>query len=314
MSDKNCMLAYKYKEGKVLLSDKWLVQPKFDGMRMLAIYDGTIQLLSRADKEMTYWDGVFDKSIKQIAKRIKEKLGQHTAFRHFVLDGEVMCSSKDFQNTMRKKAKKADKSSLIYHIFDILPLADWEEKKSKFTQIDRMGVVNLCVKPTKQITPVLGQFTNSYEDVNNYYTEQLRIGHEGVILKKLEGRYEWKRSKNWIKLKPLNDYTGRVIAIHRGKGKFRTMAGSISVEGTISDVLVKTEKHGVAKPIPFVTNVNLSTNIIRQYFWKNRVMLLKKKAIVDIVAQEPSFKIKRGDVAKLRFSKFIRLRGYKEVE
>ena len=311
MSDKICMCAYKYKEGKVSLSDKWIVQPKFDGMRMLMfIKNGKIlSLLSRGNKEMKYWHGVFDDHIKPISK-VAAKFG----VKHFVLDGEVLDSSNDFQGTMRKKAKKADKDSLVYHVFDLLSIDEWEDHKTKISQLARIDRIDKLIPREGNIRQVIGEPAWSEKDVHDYYEKQLKLGYEGIILKKPEGRYEWKRSKSWIKLKPINDYSGRVIAIHPGKGKFRKTAGSVSVEGIIDDHLVVMEKYGVPKPIPFITNVNLSTDKIRKYFWTNCEALLKKKAIVDIQAQEPSFKIKRGEVAKLRFSKFIRLRGYKEVE
>ena len=278
----------------------WIVEPKIDGMRMHAFIDAkdNVVIKSYANKVMDYWEGVFDKAIIKFVRKGLQVRGP------YVLDGEAKVRKGTFQDTMSAKAEDADKSSLVYWVFDHMTMKEWALQECYVHQYERTlqladarkflaklhrgkSIGNIDVLPYSQCET---------HNLKLAFEQALRAGHEGIVAKRMDSLYEWKRSKNWLKMKQLNTYDGRIVAIHEGEGKFKGMAGSITIEGTIDD----------ENETPFETNVNLSTNEVREDFWKNRKKFIGRT--VEVAAQEPSFKVKRGIVAALRHSKYIRLR------
>lgn len=274
---------------------EWLVEPKIDGMRMIAHVStkNKVSIYSYAGKVMKYWHGVFDEAIVKFVRKGLKITGA------YVLDGEVKLKNGNFQDTMSAKAEDAPKGDLVYYIFDHMTLKEWTAQDCVALQINRSRSLRVAFKKLRHACGNVSTLLHSVVDasqIRQVYKTYIAYGHEGAVAKRVDGEYEWKRSKNWFKLKPLHTYDGLVVAIHEGKGKFLGMAGSITVEGTIDD----------ENETRFTTNVNLSTNKVRSFFWKNRKKLLK--AWVEIKAQEPSFKAKRGKIAALRHSKYIKLR------
>lgn len=278
----------------------WVVEPKIDGMRMHAFIDikDRVVIKSYANKVMGYWKGVFDSNI---IKFVRKGLG---IAGPYVLDGEVKLRKGSFQDTMSAKAADADKSGLVFWVFDHMHMSAWKKQELEEVQIERTIKLAeakrhlLRLHRGKSIgnVDVLPYSECSADQIKLAFKQARMAGHEGIVAKLYDGEYEWKRSKNWLKLKPLKTFDGKIVAIHEGEGKFKGMAGSLTIEGTIDD------EHDT----PFVTNVNLSTNKVRIDFWKNRKKRLGQ--VVEIKAQEPSFKKSRGKVAALRHSKYITLR------
>ena len=296
------MKATRYKKELAKSKDNkpWIVEPKVDGMRMHAFVDANdkVVIKSYANKIMKYWQGVFD---KDIIKFIRKGLG---ITGPYVLDGEVKLTGGTFQDTMSAKAADADKSGLVYWTFDHMHMDAWKYQEFPHVQIERtVALANakkrlLRLHRGKKIGNVdVLSYAECKPDALTYAFEfALKAGHEGIVAKRYDGLYEWKRSKNWLKMKPVKTFDGKIIAIYEGRGKFAGMAGSILVKGTIDD------EHET----PFETNVNLSTNEVREMFWKNRKKLIGRT--VEVEAQEPSFKARRHKVAALRHSKYVRLR------
>ena len=296
------MKATRYKKELAKSRDDkpWIVEPKVDGMRMHAFVDAkdNVVIKSYANKIMKYWQGVFDKNIIKFIRKGLGMTGQ------YVLDGEVKLTRGTFQDTMSAKAANANKSRLVYWVFDHMYMDAWRFEETPHVQIERTIQLAEAKKRLLRLhrgkkignVDVLPYSECKSNNLELAFTQAVSAGHEGIVAKRYDGLYEWKRSKNWLKMKQLKTYDGKIVAIHAGEGKFQGMAGSITIEGTIDN------EHET----PFETNVNLSTNEVREMFWKNRKKLIGRT--VEVAAQEPSYKEKRGRVAALRHSKYIRLR------
>lgn len=295
---------YKVELTALYLDEIWIVEPKLDGMRMHAYIsaNNTVIIKSYADKVMGYWKGVFEDSIIKFVRKGLRISGA------YVLDGEVKLRNGTFQETMSAKAEDADKSDLVYWVFDHMPMKAWKAKRYDELQISRTLQLAEAKSALKRLhrgkcignVDVLPYSECKPNALQRSFEFALKAGHEGIVAKRHDLTYEWKRSKAWLKMKALHTYDGQIVAIHEGEGKFLGTAGSITVEGTIDN------EHATA----FTTNVNLSTDEVRAYFWKNRKKLLKRKVWVEIQAQEPSYKRSRGNgkVAALRGSKYVKLR------
>lgn len=287
---KPVMKAVKYDDKKHAdNSGKYIMEPKIDGMRMTAevkVKEKRVDIRSSTGKLMAYWSSVFDKALLKFAKA----LGKDCV----VFDGEVW-DGVSFQTTMEAKGKDADRSKLKYYIFDVIDLADWIAKDSCF-QRHRTELLQNNRKHATGNIEVIGSEIMDWDDLEERYDKYLDAGFEGIMIKDPHGVYEWHRSKYWIKRKMIDTYDAQIKEIHEGKGKFKGMAGSITVKGITED------------DVFFVSNVNLSSNDVRKEFWRRRKSLVATGAWVEVSAQCLSFKEKRGKVAALRHSKYIRLR------
>ena len=84
------------------------------------------------------------------------------------------------------------------------------------------------VRRVDSVTCVLGD--DVQEVVRNYYKEIVDAGGEGVIVKDLDGYYEFKRSKNWLKAKEWLTMDLRIVGFTEGYGKRENTIGGLICE------------------------------------------------------------------------------------
>ena len=110
----------------------FVVTKKLDGLRCVAIIDsnGNVKFFTRQGKE---YDGLVE------IERDIRKLG----FVNMVLDGELLANSEGSTNEVytetssKARNKDKNKTGLIYHVFEMLPLDEFQNGKSKLNTIDR---------------------------------------------------------------------------------------------------------------------------------------------------------------------------------
>jgi len=210
------------------------VEPKYDGMRLIASFDDTLgryKFYTRAGHDV----GVLDLLQAPLEKLI-ELLGQHYAF-----DGEIVTGS--FSETMsdvRKMDKQVAKAT--FRIFDILPpdflgigTLEWMDQTHRRKLLEsafRPNGVYMDITAgsgaTLMIPPVYK--VNSEAEIYNYYNAFLRDGHEGAMIKKPDAPYVRKRSFFWMKVKPKETDDLRVIGGFEGTGKFENSLGGLIVD------------------------------------------------------------------------------------
>ncbi|HEX6307287.1 MAG TPA: hypothetical protein VFZ69_03805 [Longimicrobiales bacterium] len=142
----------------------WLFERKIDGIRLLSFRDDTeIRLLSR---------NRLPRHIPHVAEALRS-LPVHDV----VLDGE---SAWD------------ERSAVAYHVFDIL----WLNGRSltDLPLVDRYALLDELplAPPLGRVEPVTGE---------KPWERACREGWEGVIAKRLDSRYEHRRSRSWLKMK-----------------------------------------------------------------------------------------------------------------
>ena len=100
------------------------LEVKLDGVRVLAVVTGNAcTLFSRNGKEFLNFPHIAEAILEN---RKAFQYGRGTAGR-FVLDGEIVGES--FQKLMKQAQRKSDveTTGMVYHIFDIMPLAEFQE-------------------------------------------------------------------------------------------------------------------------------------------------------------------------------------------
>ena len=123
-------------EGKV--AGKKLIEVKLDGVRVITIVhpDGRVDQFSRNGKELVNFAHV-KAEFHAIADKLPEAM---------VFDGEIMSAS--FQDLMRQVHRKSNVRArdAVLHLFDCLPLADFEQGRSDATQLERSHALQAFYK------------------------------------------------------------------------------------------------------------------------------------------------------------------------
>ena len=142
--------------------DEWTFERKLDGIRLLAFKNGDdVRLFSRTQNA-------------QHLPRISATVAALPA-REIVLDGELTW----------------DRQS-GFHVFDILWLDGRDLRELPLTERRRLLDTFDLAAPLHRVKPI--------HDAEPW-TRACAEGWEGVIAKRLDSRYEEKRSKHWLKMK-----------------------------------------------------------------------------------------------------------------
>lgn len=225
-----------YEDGSSLRYDNYTVQPKLDGVRIIAICTGgSAELYTRNGMKVEGYDEV----VKELS---------HECFKDYVLDGEIMTN--DFDGTMKGLfALKEDKKA-VYHIFDILRECEWKEQRTAIPHWQRYEKLSLMLytlpeeqefKYLKQVTGIKRTRQEIISNIEVLDEDARKLGYEGLVLKGDESPYEFctpsKRSWGWIKYKSWKSEEFEVIGMEEGTGKYEGMLGALVVD--VNGVKVK---------------------------------------------------------------------------
>jgi DNA ligase-1 len=181
------------------------VEAKLDGLRLIAVKNhGDVSLFTRS--------GTPIETLPKIVQAIKDLKEDN-----IVLDGEVM--GEDWNESasvvMSSKSKKDD-STMRYHVFDIVDFTAWQQQVSKTHYRARLTDLQLTIGDTEG-TPfryVKSTTANDETELRQFYNECLTEGYEGVMLKRLDTPYQWKRTDAILKMKPVATEEGVIVGWH----------------------------------------------------------------------------------------------------
>lgn len=193
------------------------VQPKLDGIRMLALYkNNNVKLLTRRLHEISGFVEV-RASLKEMFRSSK-----HT---NLVIDGELYAHGVNLQtisSIVRNESLSEDiKSSLQYHVFDC-----FEVEKPELEFATRRDALIAFVQSAKTdkivLTPTILAADSRVAD--DFYKKQIADGYEGVIYKSRGKPYAFdfnkeKRSMWYLKRKKQEDSEFIIVGFTEGKGK-----------------------------------------------------------------------------------------------
>ncbi len=289
----SCMLAHDGAKHPKKIKGDCLVEYKYDGVRVIAIVkNGVATLYSRNGK------------IFHNFPHIENALSKNE-YNNLVFDGEVM--SDDFQALMKQVYRKsgAQTDDAYLALFDILPLKEFNNGKSKLNSIDRKEELNKLSKTFDDVIKLVdyevinfdnkdGQ--NKFSDMNK---EALDKGFEGLMIKPNDNYYECKRSHAWLKIKPFIEVILKIVDIQEGSGKHEGKLGAFHVEGEDDDKF-------------FSLSVGSGlTDEDREKFWASKDKLIGR--MIEIRADAITQSIE-GEHFSLRFPRFKNFRGFKEDE
>ena len=184
------MLAYPFEEKRLA---KWslpfLVQPKYDGERLIAIRAlDWVELYSSTGLPVTNLPHITE-AVKQLPVGIYD--GEAYIHQGRQQLGGIMRSGGVVEESKRTK----------YVIFDM---------KSPLPQSHRLTTLSLLSTPSEIIIAPFWT-CSSTEEVEEILAEQMALGYEGVILREAKAAYVEKRATTMMKLKPRSSDTYRII-------------------------------------------------------------------------------------------------------
>ena len=295
----SCQLAHDSANHESKVSGKKYIEVKLDGVRVIAIVypNGTVNLFSRNGKQLDNFPVVAEQ-IGKVASQFTEPM---------VLDGEIMSSS--FQDLMKQVHRKSDVQSddAVLNLFDILPLANFEQGGWDKGQEERSELVYKWHKTNKDVLPNVTVVGHELVDLDTAdgkkrYLEinasAIAGGYEGIMLKDPTAPYECKRSAAWLKLKPFIEVSLEIIAVEEGTGKNLGRLGAFVCSGQDD-----------GKDITVNVGSGFSDDQ-RISFWANRDKLLGQVVEVraDAITQN------QDGTYSLRFPRFLHFRGFEHGE
>jgi DNA ligase-1 len=187
------------------------VEAKLDGLRLIAVKQhGEVSMFTRSGTPI------------ETLPRIKSAIEALPA-DNIVLDGEAMAASwEDSASVMMSSKTKKDDSEMLYHVFDIVPFAEWQDQKSETPYSYRLVSLHYAlgnglaaaINEGKSSIPfrfVKSKTCDNETELREFYAECLDEGYEGVMLKDIKAPYRWKRSDSILKMKPVATEEGVIV-------------------------------------------------------------------------------------------------------
>ena len=211
---------------------EYLIDTKTDGCRCVAIKEnGSVRLTSRGGKP---WLGMIE-----IEKAIKD-LPQD----NIVFDSEITVKNPQnypslevYDRTIKiVTTKSEEKVGLQLNCFDYMTLEEWNNQESKFPCIERKAQLEKIIEGNEFLVYVenlyVGKDPNVIEELMNTIVEDNDM--EGLVVKVASSPYQWKRTKNWLKVKKMlrSDADGKevdatIVGYYEGKNKNKGKLGGL---------------------------------------------------------------------------------------
>ena len=213
-----------YRHSIDLSNKKWWLNIKYNGIRMIATKDG---LYTRKGEKFV--------SVPHIEESLKPFFEKYP---NAVLDGE--CFNLEYRQQLNEIVKLARKTKHItaldlkrsrelikYYVYDGYNFENNLNEEAPYHQ--RKAWIDKNVTKYEFIESVPEWIIDSQETLNQEYASFVASGHEGGILRFSEMSYEHKRSKNLLKIKPVDDDEFIIEEIKEGSGNWSGKAKIISL-------------------------------------------------------------------------------------
>lgn len=214
---------------------EWLLQVKYNGIRCVATKDG---LFTRKGERYI--------SVPHIQKALEPFFENHP---EAVLDGELFNNElrqnlNEISKLVRKTVHitdddlKRSRELVHYYIYDGYGFG--LDKEHPYNGRKQWIDSNVIGKYT-HVAKVEDYFLKSQEDLDRHYQSLVEEGHEGAILRKIKMKYENKRSKNLLKVKPEMDSEAKILNVIEGSGNWGGTAKTATLDwgGKVFDATFK---------------------------------------------------------------------------
>lgn len=272
------------------------LEAKYDGMRSFwLLKPGTpVQCFSRNGKELFNFTEITEELTHLVAKDGFPKEG-------LVMDGEVV--SLTFNALMKEARRKTDSKFDGYLMaFDLIPMDTFFARGKTATLEKRREVLEEVVAfhhedfPDSRVQLSLYVRVNARRDqhiVMNFFQQQVEAGFEGIIIKGVDGLYNFVKDRTWLKMKPTDTWDLPIVGFQEGTGRLTGSLGALLCEG------MDDKGHNV--------RVDVGSGMSdeqRHSFWKSQEEIMG--TVVEILAD--SLSQNQDGSYSLRFPRFVRFR------
>ena len=222
----NVQLAHKYFENiKYVEGKEFIITKKIDGNRIIVIKEkGNVKFFARSGKEIF---GL--KEIEEELRLLKDD--------NFILDGEIVIkddnlpSKEKYAETMKKVRKDGDKSGVYILAFDVLPLKHFKEQLSEIPYYIRRKKLQktFCNMNFVSVLPVMYDGTDT-KCIFKFLQKMINENEEGIMINIKEASYKFKRTKDLLKVKTMNDTDLYVTDLEEGVNRNKNKLGAFIVD------------------------------------------------------------------------------------
>lgn len=262
-------------------------EAKIDGVRAIVIIkpeDPNVGIFSKVEWCSRSGNELFN--LDNITKELLLSIPQERIGAGIVLDGELF--AKNLHHTLglvrssKTKRTALDVDELRYHLFDLIPLDQWNAQNVTLNYRARRSILSQSLGGTRMfVLPILFSTLGDTTEASEFYERQLKNGYEGMMLKDPHARYIFGRSSAWLKHKPFDLDPFSIVGHYEGEGRLAGMLGGFNVE--ISEDKICAVGGGLSDQQ-------------RVDFWERRASLVGKRIVVkykekskDGVLREPVF-------------------------
>lgn len=244
------------------LNGEVAVSLKLDGIRCSwLIKDGKAIAKTRQNKII--------QGMNELTKAIEEVFGEQDLF----VDGELLATNEEglssedlFKKTSAIVNSKGLKKDLTFVAFDIVSLEDYNNKSNSTPFLERREQLECYVALKNELVKLAPMYfiTDSIDRIYEKLDEVVKDNCEGLMLNKINGFYEFKRTKQLLKVKKFNEGDVLVTDILEGEGR---------LEGTLGKVEVQFRYKGDV----YTNNIGSGfSDEEREYYWEHKDELIGK--------------------------------------
>ncbi len=223
--------------------EKWLekfgfayVEEKYDGVRVIAFKkNGIITFFTRNFNQLL--------GMTKIEEEVSKLLENHD---NIFIDGELTdldrkSVSGKVTKIIRGGATDGIDESFLYHLFDTNSSTVYDEIPSNKTYTERREDLENLMKDYQGNTLRIATRwkATSGEEIMGIYKDLVKQGGEGIIIKKPDHIYELKRTKNWNKIKEIQDCDLVIVGTYPGEGKRLNLIGGFKCESSCGQLKVR---------------------------------------------------------------------------
>ena len=174
-------------------TDSWIIEPKYDGERIIAINsNGKIALWTRRNIQATH-------KFPEIVAALKISIDNHD----WIVDGEMTVEG-GFRQLLNRNVEDKFRITLLskkipatYNIFDIVQYNKQDITKKPLYERKSTLLHSVHEDDRVKIVPF-----EELKDPEKQFNQYINDGYEGAVIKNLDSSYEaGQRSKNWLKIK-----------------------------------------------------------------------------------------------------------------
>lgn len=277
------MLADKYFDNTEWVDGKeFTITLKLDGIRCIAIKQaGKVKFFSRQGQEIL--------GLVELQKEL-ESINKAS----FVLDGELIVdgpgtSADQYKVTTQVVRTDGDKKGVTFYAFDVLKVEEFENQKCETSYTLRRKTLEEEFKFLNHVTPLPALYSGTDTQRIFDLLELVRKQHkEGVMVNINDAVYDFKRTRNLLKVKVMQDVDLAITGFEEGSGRLEGTLGRINVD-------YKGNTLGVGGGF---------SDEQRKWFWENKDNLIGRVISVQYFEETQN----ANGVPSLRFPVFKELR------